>query len=145
MNHRIFLGLLLAGAISSVTAEPAMAQFSGSNARSLRNATRNYLYNRPTVSPYINLTSRDSSIGLPNYYTLVRPQIERQQEEVVRQRQQVQMQEQLNTVQDQFRQSQQQQQQFLMTGQFGWSSRGLPRFGTTLNYFPGFRQIAVRR
>lgn len=33
---------------------------------------------RPTVSPYLNLFRRDGG-GLPNYYTLVRPQINQQQ------------------------------------------------------------------
>jgi len=39
--------------------------------------TGRYTPKRPTVSPYLNLTRRDTG-ALPNYYALVRPQLEQQ-------------------------------------------------------------------
>ena len=38
---------------------------------------RRYAPNTPTISPYLNLT-RNNGGGLPNYYSLVRPQIQQQ-------------------------------------------------------------------
>ena len=40
-----------------------------------QNRLNRYQPNSPTVSPYLNLT-RNSSSGLPNYYALVRPQLQ---------------------------------------------------------------------
>lgn len=34
------------------------------------------IFSRPTVSPYLNLLNPAGAVGLPNYFTLVRPQIE---------------------------------------------------------------------
>lgn len=121
--------------------QDASAQYNASNFRFARAGTRNFLYNRPTVSPYLNLTSRDSGFGLPNYYTQVRPRIEQEQENIAAQRRSAAMQQQLNQVQDQVRQSQQEAANFLITGRVGWSSRGLPRFGSYLSFYPGFQQI----
>jgi hypothetical protein len=36
---------------------------------SVRARTRDFLYNRPTVSPYLNLTTVNPSTGLSNYFT----------------------------------------------------------------------------
>ena len=47
-------------------------------------ATQLYWFNRPTVSPYLNLTIRDPVYGLPNYHTLVRPQLQRRQSDMPR-------------------------------------------------------------
>ena len=38
---------------------------------------RRYTPNTPTISPYLNLT-RNNGGGLPNYYSLVRPQMQQQ-------------------------------------------------------------------
>ena len=40
------------------------------------------VFNRPTVSPYLNLLRGTGSGSLPSYYTLVRPQIEQRQENI---------------------------------------------------------------
>ena len=125
-------------------AQDVSAQYSGSNFRNARSATRNYLYNRPTVSPYLNLTSRDSGWGLPNYYTQVRPRLEQEEQNIAAQRRSAAMQQQLNQVQDQVHQSQQQAADYLITGRVGWSSRGLPRFGSYLSFYPGFQVIPRR-
>jgi hypothetical protein len=64
--HRSIMTLLLAaivGAFGACSASRCLAQ---------------YQPRRPTVSPYLNLT-RFNDGGLPNYYALVRPQIQQQQ------------------------------------------------------------------
>ncbi len=132
------VGVGLLGPVESVFGQSSLTS------TSVRNRTRNFLFNRPTVSPYVNLASRNTS-AMPNYHTLVRPQIEAQQKSVKRQRKTAEIQQQLNIVQNEFRQSQQQANRMMSTGRYGWSSRGMPRFGSTLNYFPGFQRIALRR
>jgi hypothetical protein len=102
------------------------------------------MYNRPTVSPYLNLTTRSANTGLPNYFTMVRPQMEARDEDVARQRQSAQMQAQLDAVENQVRQSQQDAAAMMLTGRVGWSARGYPRFGTYMSYYPGFQRIARR-
>ena len=125
-------------------ASDAHAQYSSGNSRSMYNATRNFLYNRPTVSPYVQLGTNQGTAALPNYHTLVRPQIEQQQEQIAQQRQSAQLQQQVSQIQDQYRQQQSQQASQMITGRMGWSTRGLPRFGSTLNYYPGFYRIPRR-
>ena len=128
--------------LCSISDRQVYAQFGGATSRSIGFATRNYLYNRPTVSPYLNLTSQNSSnYGVPNYFTQVRPQIEAREQAAMSQRQTAQMQQQLNVVQDQVRQTQQQSANMMLTGRVGWSSRGYPRFGTYMSYYPGFQRI----
>ena len=119
-------------------ADAANAQYtSGTN---VRNATRNFLYNRPTVSPYLNLTSRNST-GMSNYHTLVRPQLDQEQVNMQRQAQATRQQQELNQIQSEFRQSQTQNAGMMVTGRMGWSSRGYPRHGIYLNFFPGMNRI----
>jgi hypothetical protein len=48
--------------------------------------TQNSLYNRPTVSPYLNLLQPQGG-GLPNYQTLVRPAIDQRRQNQDTQRQ----------------------------------------------------------
>ena len=138
---RSFSFLCLIGAAFLLVVQDANAQFGVGGVRSVRNSTRNFLYNRPTVSPYLQLTSRDANQGLPNYFTQVRPQIERQQQEIAQRRQSAQMQAQLNQVQSQVVQNQQQAAGMMFTGRNGWSSRGFSRFGLYLNYYPGMNRI----
>jgi hypothetical protein len=105
--------------------------------------TENLLYNRPTVSPYLNLTRQSSQQGLPNYHSMVLPEINRRQEDQQQQVQTQRIQQELSSIRNDFRQQQQQQNGQVSTGRFGWSSRGMPRHGSTLNYYPGF--FAPRR
>lgn len=72
---------LLALAGLSLCADKSMAQRNNPGLRTL-----NMLYNRPTVSPYLNLLQPQGG-GLPNYQTLVRPQIEQRRENQITQRQ----------------------------------------------------------
>jgi hypothetical protein len=89
----------------------------------------------------VNLASRGSQTGLPNYYTMVRPQIEQQQENIAQQRRTAQLQDQVNRAQQQAMQSQNQMSGYMITGRVGWSSRGFPRFGSYLNFYPGFQRM----
>ena len=130
--------------LTCMAAGSASAQYTGQNARYIRGATRNFLYNRPTVSPYLNLTTRDNYNGMPAYYTLVRPELEQRERQAAQQREAAQMQTQLNRVQQQAAQTQSQMADMMMTGRIGWSSRGMPRFGTYLNFYPGFQRIPRR-
>lgn len=143
MNRTFSLAFVAACISLASFAEDASAQYSGRNARSISSATRNMLFNRPSVSPYVNLATRSASGGLPNYHTYVRPQLEQQQQQVAQQQRSAQVQRQISDIQNSYRQQQAQVQGQLTTGKVGWSSRGFPRFGTTLNYYPGFS--AARR
>lgn len=142
--YRALFAALGAAGVLTILPGIASAQFSSSNSRSVRSATRNYLYNRPTVSPYVNLASRTSS-AFPNYHTLVRPLLDQQEINMQRQRQASQMQQQLNGLQQQYRQIQSQTSGMMLTGQVGWSARGYPRHGIYLNFYPGFQRIPRRR
>lgn len=133
--------VLLACAVAAFDVTAAQAQYTGGSARSLRSATRNYVYNRSTVSPYVNLASPNNSYGLSNYFTVVQPMIERQQQQGAQTRQMAQMQQQISQVQDQVRQQQQQSNSMMVTGRMGWSTRGMPRTGSYLSYYPGFQRI----
>ena len=138
MLSKFVLIFAVASILIASAQESAHAQYTGG--RNTRNATRNFLYNRPTVSPYLNLTSRNSN-GLSNYHTLVRPQLDQEQVNVQRQQQATRQQQELGEIQNQFRQSQNQAASMMITGRVGWSSRGLPRHGTYLNFYPGFQRI----
>ncbi len=142
---RVFTWVLpvLAATLVALSSQSASAQYGSS--RSMYQATRNFMYNRPTVSPYLNLTTRDSSVGLSNYFTLVRPQVEAQQQQQAMRQQQAAIQREISDVQNQVRQTQEQNQGLSTTGQMGWSARGYPRFGMYLSYYPGMNQIARRR
>lgn len=69
------VGLMLAMTVLFVAGE-ARGQF-WNPTRPERNVNRN-AYQRPTVSPYLQLLN-NNFIDVPNYQTLVRPQIEQQQ------------------------------------------------------------------
>jgi hypothetical protein len=142
MTRRFALSGLVALVLAmSATVGDAVAQSSfAAPGTSVRARTRSFLYNRPTVSPYLNLTTQNPSSGLSNYFTMVRPQVEAREEAMARQRQATQMQAQLDQVQNQVRENQQQA-GTVLTGQMGWSSRGYPRFGSHLNFYPGFMRI----
>ena len=81
---------------------------------------------------------------MPNYFTLVRPQIEAREAEQAQRMQAQRMQRELNQVQQQMADSQSQMTNMMVTGRVGWSSRGMPRFGSFLSYYPGFQQVPRR-
>ena len=138
MLSKSTLMVVLAGALVAGFQQSAEAQYKGgSNAYT---ATRNFLYNRPTVSPYLNLTSRSSN-GISNYHTMVRPQLDQEQTNLRRQQQANRQQQEMGQIQSQFRQSQSQAAQMMITGRVGWSSRGMPRHGSYLNFYPGMHRI----
>ncbi len=72
------LGLFVAVAI--LWEQPANAQLRGSWLTSPRQFSERYLYNRPTVSPYLNLLNQQSTTGAPNYFTQVRPLLEQREQ-----------------------------------------------------------------
>lgn len=67
-------------AVALLWVENADAQSFNPRSANVGQATMNYLLNRPTVSPYLNLLRTESEITLPNYHTLVRPQLEGRQD-----------------------------------------------------------------
>jgi len=141
MNRHLRFTLVLASTLLlAAQADTACAQDYTAGA-SVYRSTQNYLYNRPTVSPYLNLTTRDANQGLPQYFTSVRPRLEQRQRQVAQQRQNSQLQRQLNQVTARQAQMAQQQQGMILTGQMGWSRQGNPRFGIYLNHYPGMRVI----
>lgn len=92
-------------------------------------ATRDYILNRPTVSPYLNLTRRETEFSSPNYQTLVRPALEQRDYDAQQSASVRRLQSQVVNLQGQMALSQQRQR-----GQF---SSGHPtRFFTYLHYYP---------
>lgn len=74
MSIRTTLAMGLAFVLTAVaTPRPSHAQLATNPGR--------YTLSRPTVSPYLNLLRRNSEFNpLPNYQTLVRPQLEQRQQ-----------------------------------------------------------------
>lgn len=101
---------------------------------------RNFVRNRPTVSPYLNLigTDADQQRGgtiRPVYQTLVRPQLEQRRASQETQRNMIQMQQQLSELRQSYQQSQ--------ANTFG--ATGHPtRFMIYSQYFPGFLRVGRR-
>ncbi len=93
---------------------------------------RDYLYRRPTVSPYLNLVrDQDSRFGMPNYQTLVRPQLRQQAAARRHETSITRMQRQVNTIGRNVQRIQQR----------GSYPTGHPtRFMTYLHYYPGLRR-----
>ena len=60
------LPILLTAAMALVASSECWAQ----------QPIRRYQPNTPTVSPYLNLLRNDNNGGFPNYYSLVRPQLQ---------------------------------------------------------------------
>lgn len=75
--------LILAGASVAcvVNSTPCYAQFNPVGNVNVAYSINSYLYNRPTVSPYLNLTRTDTGQIQPNYHALVRPQLEMRQQQ----------------------------------------------------------------
>jgi len=61
--------------------ESAYAQFVPVGNISVANSINNFLYNRPTISPYLNLTRTDTGFLTTNYHAIVRPELERRQQQ----------------------------------------------------------------
>jgi hypothetical protein len=139
-----WLAVMVAVLFTWIATDAVSAQYTGRGARSIRGMTRNYLWNRPTVSPYLNLVGRDGYSGMPNYQRLVLPELQRREQDASRDRQTARMQTQINQAQTQAAQAQSQVANMMLTGRVGWSVRGFPRFGTYLNFYPGFQQIGRR-
>lgn len=101
---------------------------------------RQFLRDRPTVSPYLNLIGSQADqqrggITRPVYQTLVRPQLEQRRENQQTQRNMIQMQQQLSELRQSYQQSQ--------ANVFG--ATGHPtRFMIYSQYFPGFQRIGRR-
>ena len=76
MFHRLLFTFLAGFTMASIMPHDAQAQLgSPSGFRSIQQR----VLNRPTVSPYLSLLSRDNQqAGLPTYFTRVRPQLEAQ-------------------------------------------------------------------
>jgi hypothetical protein len=53
-----------------------LSQFVGGSACQAQQPIRRFQPNTPTISPYLNLLRNDNAGGLPNYYSLVRPQMQ---------------------------------------------------------------------
>ena len=53
---------------------PPVRQYQSSAGKPFQNVHR-----RPSISPYLGLDTIESSVGLPNYYSRVRPQIQQQE------------------------------------------------------------------
>ena len=71
----------LSAVVASFSVDSCMAQGFVPRSMSVSRATRDYLLNRPTVSPYLNLTRRTSQFAPPTYQKLVRPALERRARE----------------------------------------------------------------
>jgi hypothetical protein len=136
MFSKFSVGLaIVAGFVLIVAEEEARGQ----SARPT-NYFNQFLRDRPTVSPYLNLISsqQDQQRGAaprPVYQTLVRPQLEQRRANQQSQRNIVQMQQQLSDLRQSFQQSQ--------ANTFG--ATGHPtRFMIYAQYYPGFQRIGRR-
>lgn len=77
MKRPCTCGFWVIGLLAALVSSVASAQgFNPIGNPSTANSLNNYLYNRPTVSPYLNLTRTDTGNFMPNYHTLVRPQVD---------------------------------------------------------------------
>jgi hypothetical protein len=93
-------------------------------------AQQRYTPNTPTVSPYLNLFQNNRGVGgntaIPNYYSLVRPQVQQQQTNRLQQRtiqQQAQTIGQLQTNVDLLEQQARAGQSSVSTGHRSWFSQ----------------------
>lgn len=95
-------------------------------------ATRDYIVNRPTVSPYLNLLRTNSNVSAPNYQTLVRPALESRQRATRQQSSIQQLQSRVTNMQGQMASRNQ--------GQSGFTTGHPTRFMTYLHYYPGLNR-----
>ena len=107
----------------------ANAQQYTPNPRNVSRSTANYLINRLTVSPYLNLLRAESEVTMPNYHTLVRPAVESRRHTAEQATQLRRLQSNVTTMQ----------------GKLGGNGRGSnfstghpTRFMTYLHYYPSF-------
>lgn len=103
-----FPSLIAAAVLHACWASEASAQYQASGLNPGQ-SLNNYILNRPTLSPYLNLARNDigGSSGLPNYYTFVKPELDRRQDAAVQQSQIRQLQNQVSGVQANLQQAQQ--------------------------------------
>jgi hypothetical protein len=105
---------------------------------SVSRATRDYIVNRPTVSPYLNLTRRTSQFAPPNYQTLVRPALERRAREAQQSATMRRLQSDVLSLQGQMELGRSRQ-----SGQF---ASGHPTgFFAYMHYYPGLQRNLGRR
>lgn len=67
----------------------AAAQYRGPNLSTnpAANIANKAIYGRPTVSPYLNLLRPQGGVGVPNYQSLVRPQLQQERTNQIQERQ----------------------------------------------------------
>ena len=124
--------LVFVSAAALAVADQAHAQVGTSS------YVRNYILNRPTVSPYLNLVRRDGFGGVTNYQTLVRPQLEAREAAPFQQAELSRVQQQLAVQQRTLDSVQQQRAQRVF-------STGHPtRFMNLRQYYPGFGNLQQR-
>jgi hypothetical protein len=95
-------------------------------------ATRDYIVNRPTVSPYLNLLRAESGVSAPNYQTLVRPALEMRQRSAQQQSSIRQLQSRVTNMQGQVAAQ--------SRGGSGFATGHPSRFMTYLHYYPGLNR-----
>ena len=125
--------LLLLSGMVIWTAQTAQAQlYKPRRGSSIRTNTLNFLIDRPTVSPWLNLARNENiTSGLPNYFSLVRPQLDQRRSSAHQRSRITQIQQQLNQVQSARR---------IRSNQGGISTGHPTRFGVYLHYYPGLNR-----
>ena len=95
----------------------------------------NFILNRPTVSPYLNLLRRDGIAGITNYQTLVRPQLEQREFALIQQAEINRLDQQISVQQRSLEVVQQQRAQRV------FSTGHTTRFMNLQQFYPGFGQL----
>ena len=75
----VFSAVLAATFMVPIGHTQAQELFNPTGRFDAQTAARDYIINRPTVSPYLNLLRSESGVSGPNYQTLVRPAFESRQ------------------------------------------------------------------
>jgi hypothetical protein len=129
--HRLMLSLSVWFGVAGAS-QTSLAQDFAPRGPNVAYQTGNFLIDRPTVSPYLNL-ARDPTGVLPNYFTLVRPELEARDRAARQERELQRLRSQLTGLQSEVRQAQ----------ESGRLSTGHPtRFMTYFHFYPG---LAPRR
>ncbi len=130
MSRLVFGMAALLFVLSTLCPRIACAQFRMGATEGSGGAVQRYIFDRPTVSPYLNLVrDSNSSSGLPNYQTLVRPALEQRQRNIQQQRQINRLQTDLNTTRRAFTRAKE-----------GFQTGHPTRFMTYLHYYPTLGQ-----
>ncbi len=132
MNRCIFTALGVVAITSAFESERAHAQVFTPRSVNLGRATANFIVNRPTVSPYLNLLRQESQVSAPNYQTLVRPQLESRQRASRQQAAISQIQSRVTNMQGQLAAR--------SRGREGFATGHPVRFMTYLHFYPGLNR-----